>query len=74
MPPGWPAGDHSFDREPTYEEEMFAEIVAEDRGRPIGPILLDICLDLGIRPDLMDPATWDELCLAITKPTLFDRM
>jgi hypothetical protein len=45
---------------------MFAEIVEEDRDRPIGAILLDICLDLGIVPALMDPATWDELRLAIT--------
>jgi hypothetical protein len=45
---------------------MYAEIVAKDRDRPIGAILLDICLDLGIVPDLMDPATWDELRQAIT--------
>jgi len=45
---------------------MFAEIVAEDRDRSIGAILLDICLDLGIVPAQMDPATWNELRLAIT--------
>ena len=39
VPPGWPAGDHSLDREPTPEEEIFAEIVAEDHDRPIGAIL-----------------------------------
>jgi len=66
IPPGWPAGVASLDREPSPEEEMFAEIVAEDQDRPISAILLEICLDLGIVPDLMDPATWDELSLAIT--------
>jgi hypothetical protein len=66
IPPGWPAEDPSLDRLPTPEEEMFAEIAAEDRDRPIGAILLDICLDLGIVPALMDPATWDELRLAIS--------
>ena len=45
---------------------MFAEIVAEHRDRPIGPILVDSCIELGIAPALMDPATWDELCLTIT--------
>jgi hypothetical protein len=66
FPPGWPAGEPSHDREPSPEEEMFADIVAKDRDRPIGAILLDICLDLGIVPDLMDPATWEELRHAIT--------
>ena len=66
IPPGWPAGEDSVGRPPTPEEEMFAEIVEEDRDRPIGPILLDICLDLGIVPAQMDPVTWDELRLAIT--------
>jgi len=45
---------------------MYAEIVAQDRDRPIGPILFDICVDLGIVPAQMDPATWDELRLALT--------
>jgi hypothetical protein len=66
IPPGWPAGDQSFDRPPSPEEQMYAEIVAEDRDRPIGPILFDICRDLGIVPEQMDPATWDELRLAIS--------
>ena len=43
IPPGWPAGDHSLGRKPTPEEEMFAEIVAEDRDRQVGAILLDNC-------------------------------
>ena len=67
FPPGWPAGDTSLDRLPTPEEEMYAEIVAEDRDRPIGPILFDICVDLGIIPAQMDPATWHELRRAITQ-------
>ena len=66
IPPGWPAGDHALDRLPTPEEEMYAEIVAEDRNRQIGPILFDICVDLGIVPAQMDPATWNELRRAIT--------
>ena len=65
IPQGWPTGDPSLEREPAPEEEMFAEIAARDRDRPIGAILLDICLDLGIVPALMDPATWDELRLTI---------
>ena len=67
FPPGWPAGDTSLDRLPTPEEEMYAEIVAEDRDRPIGPILFDICVDLGIIPAQMGPTTWHELRLAITQ-------
>jgi hypothetical protein len=54
LPPGWPAEDPSRDREPEPEpeEEMYAEIVANDRDGPIGEILLDICLDLAIVPGL----------------------
>ena len=44
---------------------MYAEIVAEDRDREIGPILFDVCVDLGVVPQQMDPATWDELRRAI---------
>ena len=63
---GWPAGDSSNDRLPTPEEDMFADIIAEDRDRPLGAILLDICRDLGIVPEQMDPATWAELRRAIS--------
>ncbi len=49
-PPSGPAED------PSPEE-----IVAKDRRRPIGAVLVDICLDLGIVPGQMDHATWDEL-------------
>jgi len=68
IPPGWPPGDSSLDRlpTPTPEEEMFADIVEQDHGRPLGVILLDICLELGIVPALMDPAIWAELRLAIS--------
>jgi len=45
---------------------MYADIVAQDRDRPIGPILFDICVDLGIVPAQMDPATWNALRLAIS--------
>ena len=44
---------------------MYAEIVDQDRDREIGPILFDICVDLGIVPAQMDPATWDALRRAI---------
>ena len=65
IPPGWPAYDSSLDRLPTPEEEMYADIVAQDRDRPIGPILFDICVDLGIIPAQMDPAIWSALRRAI---------
>jgi len=45
---------------------MYAEIVDQDRDREIGPILFDICVDLGIVPAQMDPATWNALRLAIS--------
>jgi len=38
---------------PTLEQ-----IAAQDRRRPIGAVLVDICLDLGIIPGQMDPASW----------------
>jgi hypothetical protein len=66
IPLCWPSEDPSLDHLPTPEDEMFAEIAAKDRDRPVGAILLDICRDLGIVPALMDPTTWDELHLAIT--------
>jgi len=61
IPPGWPAGVTSLDREPSPEEQTFADIVAQDENRPFGAILLDICLDLGIVSALTHPAAWDEL-------------
>jgi hypothetical protein len=55
---------------------MYAEIVAEDRDREIGPILFDICRDLGIVPAQMDPTIWNALRLAISlhgaDPTPFE--
>ncbi len=59
-PPGGPAEDPCLARLPTPEE-----ILAKDRRRPIGAVLVDICLDLGIVPGQMNRATWDELCLAL---------
>ncbi len=47
-------------RLPTPEE-----ILAKDRRRPIGAVLVEICLDLGIVPGQMDRATSDELRLAL---------
>ena len=66
IPPGWLPGDPSPDPQPTPYQDMYAAIAGLDRDRPIGAILLDICLDLAIVPALMDAATWDELRLAIT--------
>jgi hypothetical protein len=51
-----PAEDPSLTSPPTVEQ-----ILAKDRRRPIGAVLVDICLDLGIVPGQMDYATWDEL-------------
>ncbi len=42
-----------------------AEIAAEIRRRPIGPIIVDICRDLGLTPGQCDRAFWDELSHAI---------
>ncbi len=42
---------------PTTTEE----ILAQDRHRPIGVVLVGICLDLGIMPGHLDRATWDGL-------------
>jgi len=47
-------------RPPTLEQ-----IAAQDRRRPIGAVLVDICLDLGIIPGQMDPASWNELGSAL---------
>ena len=56
--------DHAEDtllaRLPTEEE-----IAAEVRRRPIGAVIVDICLDLGIKPGDLDRAFWDELRHAI---------
>ncbi len=42
-----------------------AEIAAEIRRRPIGAIIVDICLDLGITAGQLDRAFWDELAHSI---------
>ncbi len=55
-----PARDPCPASPPTLEQ-----IAAEDRRRPIGAVLVDICLDLGIAPGQMDRATWDELSGAV---------
>jgi hypothetical protein len=56
LPPSEPAQDPSPARQPTPEE-----IIAKDRRRPIGRVLVEICHDLGIVPAQMDRATWDAL-------------
>ncbi len=55
-PPGRQVEDPSLAHLPTPEE-----ILAKVRRRPIGAVLVDICLDLGIVPGQMDHATWEEL-------------
>jgi hypothetical protein len=56
--------DHAEDpllaRLPSEEE-----IAAEVRRRPVGAVIVDICLDLGIAPGDLDRAFWDELQHAI---------
>jgi len=51
-----PAQEPSLESPPTLEQ-----IAAEDRCRPIGAVLVDICLDLGIVRGQMDRATWNQL-------------
>jgi hypothetical protein len=55
-----PAGDPSLASPPTIEQ-----IIAKDRRRPVGAVLVDICRDLGIAPGQMDRATWDKLHRAV---------
>jgi len=50
----------SLDAPPTLEQ-----IAAEDRHRPIGAVLVDVCLDLGIVPARMDRAAPEELRRAV---------
>jgi len=47
------------------EELSTEEIIAKDRRRPVGAVLVDICHDLGIAPGQMDRATWDQLHRAV---------
>src|SRR5271166_1958730 len=54
------AEDPRLARLPTEEE-----IAAEVRRRPIGAVIVDICLDLGIAPGHLDRAFWDEINHAI---------
>jgi len=55
-----PALPPSLESPPTLEQ-----IAAEDRRRPIGAVLVDICLDLGITRNQMDRATQEELSDAV---------
>jgi hypothetical protein len=59
--PADPAEDPRLARLPTEEE-----IAAEVRRRPVGAVIVDICLDLGIGPGDLDRAFWDEIQWAIT--------
>ena len=55
-----PAVDPSLASPPTIEQ-----IIAKDRRRPVGAVLVDICRDLHIAPGQMDRATWDQLHHAV---------
>ena len=48
---------------PPYDARLpsIEQIASQVRHRSIGAILVDICLDLGIIPGQMDPASWNEL-------------
>ena len=58
--PADPAQDPRLARLPTE-----AEIAAEVRHRPVGAVIADICLDLGIMPGDLTREFWDEIALAI---------
>jgi len=58
--PADPTQDPRLARLPTEEK-----IAAEVRRRPVGAVVVDICVDLGIAPGDLDRAFWDELSLAI---------
>ena len=49
--------------QPTYDPRLpsIEQIANQVRRRSIGAVLVDICLDLGIIPGQMDPASWAEL-------------
>jgi hypothetical protein len=63
-----PAEDPSLAHLPT-EEEIAARLATGldpvVRRRPVGAVIVDICLDLGITPGRLDRAFWDELSRAI---------
>jgi len=48
---------------PPYDPRLpsIEQIASQVRHRSIGAVLVDICLDLGIIPGQMDPASWNEL-------------
>ena len=57
---------HDPVRAPSLDTPLTLEqIAAEDRRRPIGAVLVDICLDLGIVPSQMDPALREQLRRAV---------
>ena len=58
--PADPAQDPRLAHLPTE-----AEIAAELRHRPVGAVIADICLDLGIMPGDLAREFWDEIALAI---------
>ena len=62
-PPTQP--DHSAENPSLASPSTLEQILAHDRRRPIGAVLVDICLDLGIVPGQMDRATREELRLAL---------
>jgi len=63
-----PCADESATPLSAYDPRLptTEQIVAQVRHRSIGAVLVDICLDLGIIPGQMDPASWAELGEALT--------
>jgi len=61
--PRKPRAAESATRPPAYDLRLptFDQIANQVRRRSIGASLVDICLDLGIIPGQMDPASWAQL-------------
>ena len=60
---GKPAASLAHDpRLPPTDQQIAAQV----RHRPIGAVLVDICLDLGIIAGQMDPASWNEMGQALS--------
>jgi hypothetical protein len=54
---------------PVYDPRLptIEQIANQVRRRSIGAVLVDICLDLGIIPGQMDPASWQQLGEALAQ-------
>jgi hypothetical protein len=65
--PRKPIAGKTTTRPPIYGPRLpsVEQIASQVRHRSIGAILVDICLDLGIIPGQMDPASWAEVGQAL---------